>query len=216
MDTYVTEQDQLEAIKKWWKENWKAIGFGLVIGVGGLAVWRAWDRQVTSRAENASSRFERLMSEIEAKKTSEAEATGKELVRVFAQSPYASFAALTLAKLAVEANDLPKAKEHLLWVLGHSAELQRVAGMRLARVYLAEGTAEKAWLLVDRMPGTEKSPSYHELKGDVLAWQGKVDEARTAYREALVLAGAPEAESSGVQAKLDDLGDQDTVPTPAR
>ncbi|PAR85254.1 YfgM family protein, partial [Vibrio cholerae] len=40
MELYDTEEQQVEAIKDWWKENGKAVIFGAVIGLGGLFGWR--------------------------------------------------------------------------------------------------------------------------------------------------------------------------------
>ncbi|MGU3844696.1 YfgM family protein, partial [Vibrio diabolicus] len=40
MELYDTEEQQVEAIKDWWKENGKAVIIGAVVGLGGLFGWR--------------------------------------------------------------------------------------------------------------------------------------------------------------------------------
>ena len=43
MDVYKTEEEQVEAIKKWWQENGKSIIAGVVIGITAIFGWRAYD-----------------------------------------------------------------------------------------------------------------------------------------------------------------------------
>ena len=47
MDHYVSESEQVEQIKRWWKDNGRALVFGLVVGLGGLAAYRYWDASQT-------------------------------------------------------------------------------------------------------------------------------------------------------------------------
>jgi len=43
MERFETEEQQIEAIKRFWKENGLIIGLGVVLGFGGLWGWRAED-----------------------------------------------------------------------------------------------------------------------------------------------------------------------------
>ncbi|MEW8396328.1 MAG: tetratricopeptide repeat protein, partial [Candidatus Thiodiazotropha sp.] len=40
MSEYQTEEEQVEAIKRWWKENGTSVIAGLVIGLGGIFGWQ--------------------------------------------------------------------------------------------------------------------------------------------------------------------------------
>ncbi len=207
MEHYASEQEQVEAVKRWWKENGKALIFGLVVGIGGLAGYRYWDNLETSRAENASITYERFLAMVEAGRSEDAIKTGETILDAYAGSAYARLAALLLAKMAVEGGDYARAKA-LLTPLAESAgesELRAIANMRLARILLAEGDAEAAAARLDAVPRIDDEEPYPELRGDVLVARGKEDEARSYYREALARAAEIGLERGAIQLKLDNL-----------
>ncbi|MGH8572127.1 MAG: YfgM family protein [Gammaproteobacteria bacterium] len=223
MDPYSSDREQVEALKTWWRKNGMPILAGVGIGLGGLYAWRAWQAEAHVDAEQASSRFEQLVTALAENKTAENK-TGtlagqaEQILDEHDGTVYASFAALALARLAVEAGDLQKARGHLQWVLDHTrhAPLKRLAKLRLARVLLSAGETDKSWSLVEELKDGPESASYQELKGDVLRAQGRVAEARRAYDEALKLAGGagesgPPSQTS-LQLKLDALGISDPAP----
>ena len=45
MDIYASEEEQVQAIKKWGKENGPGIIAGLILGLGALFGWRYWQGQ---------------------------------------------------------------------------------------------------------------------------------------------------------------------------
>ena len=45
MDVYTSEDEQVEALKKWWKENGKSVIGGVIIGAGLLFGGRAYIEQ---------------------------------------------------------------------------------------------------------------------------------------------------------------------------
>jgi predicted negative regulator of RcsB-dependent stress response len=210
VEGYISEQEQIERIKAWWKENGRSIFWGLAIGLAGVYGWQTWQGNVAGQMEDASSGFQQMLGQIAGKKPDEAKKTGGRIVAKFERSPYAVMASMTLAKLAVEANDFAAAKKHLEWARDHAAdgEIIPVIRMRLARLYLAEGDNVQAWTILQGIPqaSASKLSSYQELKGDILVTQGKIAEARQAYTEALTLRGEGNAESSVLQLKLNDLG----------
>ena len=50
-DTFDSEQEQIDAIKTWWKENGRVITVGLVLGLGGVFGWSTWQSYATAKAE---------------------------------------------------------------------------------------------------------------------------------------------------------------------
>jgi predicted negative regulator of RcsB-dependent stress response len=218
VEGYISEQEQVEVLKTWWKNNGRSVITGLVLGFAAIFGWRTWQGNVATQMEGASQGFQQMMGQIVEKKPEEAKKTGNEIVAKFEKSPYAVFASLALAKLAVEeAHDLTVAKKHLQWALEHvtERELIPVIRMRLARIHLAEGNADQALAILQDIPdaAAAKLSSYQELKGDVLAAQGKTDEARRAYVEALALQGVNRSGVSMVEMKLNDLGEGPPAPT---
>ena len=64
MNEYVTDDEQVERIKKWWSDNGSSVVAGLVIGIGGLMGWRYWvdykDNQAAEASRTACSSVARL------------------------------------------------------------------------------------------------------------------------------------------------------------
>ncbi|MGH8479371.1 MAG: YfgM family protein [Gammaproteobacteria bacterium] len=218
MDPYSSDREQVEVLKTWWRKNGWPILAGVCIGLGGLFAWRAWQAEAQVDAEQASSRFEQLVTALAENKTGTLAGQAEQILDEHDDTVYASFATLALARLAVEAGDLQKAREHLQWVLDHTRHvpLKRLAKLRLARVVLSAGDTDKSWSLVEELKDGPESASYQELKGDVLRAQGRLPEARRAYDEALKLAaGAGESGPSSqtsLQLKMDALGIADPAP----
>jgi predicted negative regulator of RcsB-dependent stress response len=213
MDPYSSDREQVEVLKTWWRKNGMPIIAGVGIGLGGLYAWRAWQTEAHANAEQASSRFEQLVTALAENKTGTLAGQAEQILDEHGGTVYASFATLALARLAVEAGDLEKAQEHLQWVLDHTrhVSLKRLAKLRLARVLLSAGKTDKASGLVEELKDGPESASYQELKGDVLRAQGRLPEARRAYDEAVKLAGGA-GESSSLQIKMDALGISDPTP----
>jgi predicted negative regulator of RcsB-dependent stress response len=217
VDTYVTEDEQVEALKAWWKENGKAVIAGAIFGLLGLMGWRYWQGNVKIQAEQASTAFQQLLSQVADNKKEAAEQQAKQILDQYGKSPYAAFAALMLAKIAVDKNDLVQAKAYLQWALVHSTEpeIKGVARLRLVRLLLAEGNTDQAQAFLDEADNAASLPSYHELKGDLLLARGKREEARNAYLQALALGGTTGGQSSVLQMKLDELGESSLAPKQA-
>ncbi len=208
MDVYKTEEEQVEAIKKWWKENGKSIIAGVVIGITAIFGWRAYNTHVAKQAEAASKLYEQMMVASRSNDIENIKVYADRIVADFDSTTYAVFAKLMLAKLAAETGDLATAESELRWVLAHNSqnEIDHITRLRLARVLIARDELEKAHDLLD----TEKTGSftarYKELRGDIYVKQGKIVEARQAYEQALINSVATEDAQSLLQMKLDNLG----------
>ncbi|MGH8489394.1 MAG: YfgM family protein [Gammaproteobacteria bacterium] len=209
VDPYASEKEQIELIKDWWKRNGMPIIGGLCIGLGAIYGWRAWQSQVNTRASEASTAYEELLTHVAGHRSESASRAAHRLVESHQDSQYAVFAALMLARLAVEAGDVAKATDDLQWVLDHAGktELERIARLRLARLYLEEGKGAQAASVLEGQGGAADSVLHKETEGDVLLAQGKIEAARKAYREALAAAGAAGSDPSFVQMKLDEIGE---------
>jgi predicted negative regulator of RcsB-dependent stress response len=208
VEGYVTEEAQVEALKKWWRENGKSVIAGLIIGGSAVAGWRGWVSYVDSRAERASASYEQFVSALASVPPEVAYRQGKRVIVNYDATPYAELARLALAKLDVQRGELEAAKGNLRWVMDKAKQpgLRDIARLRLARLYLSgddPGAAEK---LVNQAEVGAFGPLYDELRGDILVTKGQQEEARSAYQKAL-LEGAPNPVI--LQMKLDDLGTAD-------
>ncbi|CAN5859788.1 MAG: hypothetical protein USCGTAYLOR_00722 [Chromatiales bacterium USCg_Taylor] len=209
MDPYASENEQIELIKDWWKRNGMPILGGLCIGLGAIYGWRAWQSQVSTGADEVSTAYEELLTHVAEHRSESAKRAARRLVENHQDSQYAAFAALMLARLAVEAGDVAKAMDHLQWVLDHAGTtpLAKIARLRFARLYLEERKGAQAASVLEGQGGAADSVLHKETEGDVLLAQGKIEAARKAYQEALEAARAAGSDPSFVQMKLDEIGE---------
>ncbi|AGH45899.1 TPR-like domain-containing protein [Paraglaciecola psychrophila 170] len=57
MEQYETEEQQVEAIKRFWKENGLSLVIGALLGLGGLLGWRYYNDSQIEAKEQASFAF---------------------------------------------------------------------------------------------------------------------------------------------------------------
>jgi predicted negative regulator of RcsB-dependent stress response len=209
VNVYETDEEKVEALKAWWKQNGKSVIGGILIGVAVLYAGKTWLTQRHSHAETASAQYEVMMQDLSQDKKDQAAEIGAAILGQYSDTPYAELASLAMAKIKVEENDLPAAKAHLHWALDNAkqSEIKLIARLRLARVLTAEGNHDEALKLVD-IPDTGKfAASYAELKGDIYVAKGQAAEARTAYNIALQSLDPGSRGRHYIEMKLDDLGE---------
>ena len=218
MEVYSTEEEQIAAIKKWWKDNWLSLFGGVLIGIGILAGGKYWLDTKNFHAESASVEYEAMIQSLTRNQLEEASNRAATLLGQYADTPYAGLAALTMAKIKTDKDDLVTAKSHLRWAMDNvqQKEVKFEAQIRLARVLLAEKNYDEALQQVNAINSPHYKVVVEELKGDIYVAKGDTANARTAY--SLALAELDQSASSSsprvrnfLQIKLDDLGE---VPNP--
>jgi predicted negative regulator of RcsB-dependent stress response len=196
VEVYQSEDEQVEALKKWFRENGRALLTGVL--VAGLVVFAVYSWQVRQQRakETASIEYQSLieaMQQLENKSTPEALATARHLADTlktnFSATTYAQFAALFKAKLAVQNNDLAQAEGELRWVLEHkpSPEIKLLTQLRLARVLHAKGDKDAALALLDEKNAGGYAAAFLQMKGDIANASGDFNAARSAYEQAQAL-----------------------------
>ena len=215
MEIYDSDKEQLEAIKKWWKENGRSITIGLVLGVGGVIGWTSWLAYSNAQAEKASIIYEQLVNYSDAQQMTLAAEQSDLLMRDFSKSMYASLGALVRAKNAFEAGEQAKAEAYLRWVMENApdAGVQNIARIRLARVVLNDGKPEEALRLLDETRPTGFEVIWEEARGDALVAKKDTAAARGAYERALSAEDVPASARRRLRMKLDDLRVEATEPT---
>lgn len=207
MSHYESEREQIEKVKRWWADNGTALMLGLAIGLTGLFGWRTYETKKIEAAEQAGLNYDLLSKALQQDKMDEAKLIGERILGEYPKSSYAALSALLLAKGAVLQKNYEEARQHLRWAVEHSRapELKQIAITRIAATLLAEGRADDAWAELEQ-GGIAKLEGFHEIKGDVLAAQGKTDEARALYLSALAEEATDEAiGQSALRLKLDGL-----------
>jgi predicted negative regulator of RcsB-dependent stress response len=204
MTAYQTEEEQVEAIKKWWKENGKSAVAGIVLGVGGVLGWQTWNQHQHNVATQAAVKYEQMVQASDLATFDSAIKQAELLISQYEGSAYAVFAAFELARLHQAQGEAGAARQQLEWVLNNTGEqaLQQIARLRLARLLLSKGDADGAQRLIDAAPVDSFAGEFAQLRGDVALAKSDPEAARKAYREALAAdVGNPDL----VQMKLDDL-----------
>ncbi|MEH6651152.1 MAG: tetratricopeptide repeat protein [Motiliproteus sp.] len=213
-----TEEEQVEAIKSWWKENGRSTVIGVVIAVVAVFGWRGWQDHQVNTANNASALYQTLVNQASAQQgqtlsdeqRKSASFIANQLKTDYESSSYAQYAALWLAKLAAEQGQVDQAKTELNWVLQQEPEaaVAQVVNMRLAQLMLASGEAEAALKQLGNTAASGFEAGFYELRGDLLVSLGRHDEARKAYQSGLD-ANTDNARPL-IALKLDDLTEQST------
>lgn len=214
MSAHLTEEEQLEALKRWWAENGKSLIIAVVLGVGGYVGYNGWQDSRQQSAETASAKYEeitellRQQDELTDENKSTLAHLAQELKDGHSDTFYGVQAALLLAKQAVERNDLAAAETELRWAESKAdvANLKQLVSLRLARVLLAQNKQDEALVLAQQPVEGAYKALFIELKGDVLAAKGETQSAAEAYQAALDALTAEQAGlAAGLRMKLNSL-----------
>ncbi len=202
MEIYDNEEQQVEAIKEWWKENGKSIIIGVAVGLAGILGWRYYQDSVQAAKEAASHAYTQVSTGLAAKGLEAASET-QAFIDANKDTAYAVLAAMQLAKVQVEAGELDKGLEQLQWALSNTKDsnLQPILNFRIARILLEQQQFEQANSQLDAIKAEQWQARVQELRGDIALQQGDLDAARSAYTQAQQAGGMNQV----IQMKLDDL-----------
>ncbi|WP_042013192.1 YfgM family protein [Aeromonas fluvialis] len=203
MEVYTTEEQQVEVIKEWWKENGTSVIAGTVIGLVGLFGWRYYNQHQQETMEASSQAYNQVIEQL-----AKGDAAGLEQAQQFVTAnkgdSYGELAALQLAAAAVKAGKLDLAAEQLTLVATTGDDsIKPIASLRLARVLNDQGKADEALAQLGKITSEAFKAQVAEARGDVLQKQGKIEEARDAYQAAADAGGLQG--SAELKLKMDDL-----------
>lgn len=203
------EQEQIDTIKDWWRENGKLVILGVIacaLTIGAFQGWRYYKAQQAERAAVLFSQLDQAERAGDAKKVRD---IGAQIISNYDSTRYAGMAALSAAKASFLTGELEEAKKTLQWAVDKAKEeeLRDVARLRLAGILLDEKKHDDALKLLASKPRDAYAALYEDLKGDVLAAQGKAEEARAAYRLALQKSDQSGSYRQLIELKLDSLGE---------
>jgi len=215
MDVNLTDDEKLAEVKKWWGENGGSIITGVVLGLAVLFGSKAWFAYQDRKAETASNIYTTLMVALERGQNQIVSEKAGVLVSDYTGTPYATLAALALARMNIEAEELAVAQSHLQWVIDNTrSDLTReTARLRLARVMIAMDNLDGALALLDQAgPDSSFDPLYTEVRGDVDVARGDLAAASKAYQAALASTASDAPGRYLLQLKYDSTVVASTTP----
>ncbi len=207
--SHYDDEDQAQRLKQWWKENWKALAAGLLLGLGGIVGWGQYKVHQASRGSEAARMFEDLKTALVADRADDANSIADKLKSSFADTPYAAQGLLRIAQHAVEKGRFDEALPPLAWVAANAEDkaLRPLAQLRQARLLAQQGKFDEAIKLLDSNADDSYTALVQELRGDILLAQGNRKEARASFQKALTTSDAAAANRETLQRKIDDLAD---------
>lgn len=195
---YETEEQQVQAIKQFWKDNGVVIIAGALIGLGGLAGWNEYNDSVISGKEEASVAFQTSVEAFVESKNTDGLNT---FLENNASTGYGPLAAMIIAQEAVAKEDFETAKAAMQKATQGDVVVADIARIRLADLHLQLGEYDKALSVLATIKAISFTDQSEELKGDALLAKGDFEGARTAYQAALDEA----TNNPNVKMKLDNI-----------
>jgi predicted negative regulator of RcsB-dependent stress response len=221
---HLTEEEQIEKLKRWWVDYGRSVLIGVVLAVVGYFGWQSWQGQRQEARESASVLYEELTEivvtppgeTLSEERRAKAATIAAELKSEHSNLLYASHAALLMARVAVEQGDLAQAEQELSWLLEQdpSEALGLLARWRLAQVLYGQGEYERALATLDTVKPGAYAAGYAELRGDIFVAQGQLADGKAAYQTALnELLPAQNTRRDIIQMKLDAIQVDDVSPS---
>ena len=192
MEVYDTEEQQIEALKKWFQKRGKLLITSLSIIVILILSVQYGRHHVKITREAASVLYQGMVIAIDQQDKTSAKTKAAHLSKEYESCVYGTIAKLYLAKVAIEEQKWDEAQKQLEWVMQHakSAEFQEVARLRLARLLFSQKKADAALQLLDQKINQKNKNKNNylsllkELKADILNAQMKPEQAHALYKSA--------------------------------
>ncbi len=204
METYTSEDEQVDAVRRFFAENGKALAAGIVIGLVGLLGWKYWNSHKESTLFQASSQYETVSAKLADVKTDNS-AEAEKFIKANSNS-YGVFASLQLAQRSAKAGDFKKAAELLQVAQGQTSDesLLSLVTLRLARVQLQNKQPDDALKTLEKVKGEGWLAQADDVRGDILLNKGDLKGAKEAYSKGIE-SNATEALQALLRMKLNNL-----------
>ncbi|MDR0933690.1 MAG: tetratricopeptide repeat protein [Burkholderiaceae bacterium] len=202
------EQEKLADLKAWWKRYGNLVTWAVIIVLAAYAAWTFWGNYQRGQAEQASQLYYEMENAVRSRDNQRAQRIAADMQEKFGKTVYAAMTGLVAARMAADANEPDVAKSRLKWVVEQSKGegYKAIARIRLAGLLMDEKKYDEAQSMLAAEFPEAFAGIAEDRRGDVYYAQGKLDEAKKAYRTALAKSAAEDPGRSLIQLKLDDLG----------
>jgi predicted negative regulator of RcsB-dependent stress response len=195
-----TEEEQVEQIKKWLKDNGLQIITGVALGFAAIWGWGAYQNYQDERSIQARTYYLSVASSPDNLSAFE------ELQNNYSDSDYAGQAALMMAKHAVDQQKYQQSLDYLLplWQ-SESQFIGHIARIRSANVYLQMKNYDNALDALDVNNEGTFAGIYSSTRGDIYLANGNVDLAKQNYQNGLTQISTESDLLNLIKIKLNDL-----------
>lgn len=187
MSIYMTEEEQVQLLKSWWKRYSNIVLVILSIILLSISAMRYWNWRQDNILQQASVIYERMMLSFANKEYKSVRSHAQRLIDDYKKTIYADGARLTIAKIEVEQEKYDFAKKSLQGIIdtSHSTVMKNIAFIRLARIFVEENKYANALNLLSNVTDNAYLSVVDEIKGDILLAQGDRQKAVNFYKEAM-------------------------------
>lgn len=187
MSVYMTEEEQLESIKKWWNRYGNLVTVMLSIVFLSIAGYRYFYWHQEKVTQQASIAYENMMISFSNRHVKAVRSYANDLIKNYNHSVYADVAHFILAKMDLSKDKLASARSELENVVKNSnmLPLKQIAKIRIARILAADKSYIDALKQLSSVDDKTYLPVINELKGDIYSATGQYQEAMKSYQAAL-------------------------------
>jgi len=181
----IEEEQEINQLKDWWKENGKTIIVAFILGVGGMFGWRYWQAHQAEQIAQASAQYDALIYSAQQDKQAK-KANIEQFVQANSKTAYAVFALLDEAKKATEKQDFAAAEVNLNQALTQSQDevLMSIVALRLSAVQFQLGQLDNALTTLNQVKGESFNARKAILTGDIQIVKGDKVAAKNNFEQA--------------------------------
>ena len=181
----IEEEQEINQLKDWWKENGKTIIVAFILGVGGMFGWRYWQAHQAEQIAQASAQYDALIYSAQQDEQAK-KANIEQFVQANSKTAYAVFALLDEAKKATEKQDFVAAEVNLNQALTQSQDevLTSIVALRLSSVQFQLGQLDNALSTLNQVKGESFNARKAILTGDIQVSKGDKVAAKNSFEQA--------------------------------
>ena len=181
----IEEEQEINQLKDWWKENGKTIIVAFILGVGGMFGWRYWQAHQAEKIAQASAQYDALIYSAQQDEQAK-KANIEQFVQANSKTAYAVFALLDEAKKAAEKQDFAAAEANLNQALTQSQDevLISIVALRLSAVQFQLGQLDNALTTLHQVKGESFNARKAILTGDIQVAKGDKVAAKKSFEQA--------------------------------
>ena len=180
------EQEQVDAVKAFWKQYGNLITWVLVLVLGAFAAWNGWQLYQRKQAEQAGAMYDELDRAASAADVEKVGRVFADLKDRHGRTVYAQQGGLLAAKVQADKGKSEDARAALLWVAenGPDESLRALARLRVAGLLLDAKQFDAALTQLEPSRLGPFAALGADRRGDVLTAQGRTSDAVAAYQSA--------------------------------